>query len=142
MKKRNKRNWYIPVFEDGIKELQNSKQFPVGTLAFDDFNNAYSYAASLRLSPLRDEDGELVLDENGRAQLPPFGKVNIVEIEGRKIDWKNVEIISSLFHLKGMKETRDAIEFQYNFPFHNNSVKTIKEESDEFYDRTMIRKED
>ena len=141
MKKRRHRQWYIPVFEEGIKELQMTKKLPVHAIAFDNFTDAYSYAASLRLSPVRDENGELVLDEKGLAQLPNFGKINILEIDGKKLDWKRIESISNTFRLKGMAPTHDAIQINYEYPFHKNSIRTLKEESDEFFERSMIKKE-
>lgn len=138
MKKRRLRSWFVPVFETGITELTKDKKFPLGLLAFDNFDDAYAYGASARLSPLVDEQGEVILNDKGMATLPELGKLNIVEISGKDINWKKVEKVSSSFHLRGLKEQRDVIEFQYQYPFLNNSIVSIKEETDDYYNRTTM----
>lgn len=138
MKKRRLRSWFVPVFEDGITEVTKNKSFPLYLLAFDNFDDAYAYGASVRLSPMTNEQGEVILNDKGHAVLPGLGKINIVEISGKDIDWKRVKVVSPTFHLRGLKEQRDVIEFQYLYPFVNNSIVSIKEESEEYYQRTNI----
>lgn len=142
MKKRNKRQWFVPVFQEGLDTLKKEGSFPIRTIAFDSFDNAYSYAASIRLTPIRDENGELVLDENGYAILPSHGKISIMEIDGKKIDWKRVDVISNHLHLMGMGEQRDGIELLYHYPFNKSSIRAIREEPDNFYQASTIKKEE
>lgn len=138
MKKRRLRNWFVPMFEDGVNTITESRQFPLGLIAFDNFDDAYAYAAHLRLSPMYDDKGELILDDKGSAVLPDFGKINIVEISGKKIDWKRVHKISASFHIRGLKEMRDVIEFGYQYPFTERSFVSIKEETDELYKKSTM----
>ena len=142
MKKRNKRQWFIPVYQDGLEKIKKAKEFPLHALAFDSFDNAYSYAASMRLTPLRDDDGELVLDDNGLAIIPELGLVSIIEIDGKNIDWKQVDIVSSHLHLMGMPERNDGIELLYNHPFNKAAVRSIREEPDNLYKASTIKKEE
>lgn len=142
MKKRRLRSWFVPVFEEGIKELTKQKKFPLQLIAFDNFDDAYAYGAHIRLSPLVNEEGETILDEKGYAKLPQLGKINIVELSGKDIDWKKIRVVSPVFRLRGLKEQRDVIEFDYQYPFVNNSIVSIKEENDEYYKKsTMVGRE-
>ena len=137
-KKKRKRDWFIPMFEQGLDTVYQDSQFPIGCLAFDSFNNAHAFAAHLRLSPVRDESGELVLDENGKAVLPDYGKINVVQIKTDKIDWKNVTVVSPTFHLRGMRITSDVIEFDYTFPYSKHTVVGVLEEPEEMYKKSSM----
>lgn len=138
MKKRRLREWFIPMFEEGVETITQDGQFPVGAIAFDNFDDAYAYAAHIRLSPMRDDNDELIVDDKGVAVLPKLGKINIIELSGKKIDWKRVHKISASFHLRGLKETRDVIEFGYAYPFARNSFSSIKEETEELYQKSTM----
>lgn len=137
-KKRRKRDWFIPMFEDGMDTVYNNSAFPIGSFAFDTWNNAHAFAAHLRLTPIRNEKGELLLDKDDKAIMPDYGKITIVQIRTDKIDWKKVKPISKSFHLKGMRVTRDVIEFGYEFPYSKHSTVSILEESDEIYNKSTI----
>ncbi len=141
MKKRSKRQWFIPVYEEGLELVKQHKHFPMRAIAFDNFDNAYSYAASTRLTPVRDDNGDLVLDENGYAIIPELGKISVIEIDGKKIDWKKTEVVSVYLHLMGMPEQNDAVELLYTHGFNKHAIRSIREEPDNLYKASTIAKE-
>lgn len=136
MKKRRHRTWWFPVFSKEVIELQARQQIgdvekDVYPVLFDDKMTAYGYAVGRRLDVKRDKDGNVILNKDGHAQLKQPGKITLIGIKGKAIDWKKVEILKE----KPESVKGEAFAADYNIPINKQTLAQVFEESDEMYNQ-------
>lgn len=135
MKKPRHRIWWYPVFEAEEKQLRKTRlltefngEWPI---LFDSDVQAYSLACAHRLEPKRDENGNIITNENGYAQLDNHGRITMIGIRGSAINWKKVE------HLKIEGLKGHAIRLIYPLPLNPQTYKKILQETDEMYNKAI-----
>lgn len=133
-KKHRNRIWYTGLFRDDAQVASDTRKLPEGTIFFDRENLAYGYAVNGRLKPTRDEQGELIVNEEGYAQLPDLGKLTIIAVKGEKLDWKQIEKAPK-GTLAEMGVHGDTIRSHYVMPLNKHTIHTVFEETDEMYDK-------
>lgn len=133
-KKHRQRTWYIALFQEESDKAFLHRRLPNNAVLFDSENIAYSYALNRRLTPIRDENDKLILDEKGYAQLPNLGKLTVVGVKGKALDWKQVEKAPK-DALRQMGFSADAIGVKYNVPLNKVTLESVMEETDEMYNK-------
>lgn len=138
MKKMRNRTWYAATFENNevgvsTEDVMSTKKLVERTILFDHPDAAYAHRMADRMKPLRDENNELVLNDEGIAQLPNYGRVTVFGIKGKAVNWKNVVKVKRKDI--GEKATADIIQLGEDLLLNKQTIATILEESDEMYNR-------
>lgn len=128
------RTWWYPVFEKENKEIQRrgyigdeaADEFPI---LFDNQEDAYMMAMGNRLMPKR-VNGEVVLNDEGYAQLEDHGKITLIGVKGQVLDWKKVQKLVPPAGMKG-----SIIAVPYELSLHKQNLKQVLQETDEMYQR-------
>ncbi len=136
-KKIKKREWYAATFERNdvgvsTKDVSKTRSLVAKTILFDTPDQAYAHRSSARLQPMKDEEGKHILNKDGIAQLPDYGKITVWGIKGKAIDWKRVSV--------GRKKdfdqlNSDVIQLNYELPLNKQTIHTVLEESDDMYNK-------
>ena len=129
-KKPRKREWYIALYDKDAERAKLHRRLPTGALLFDDPSVAYGTANSQRMKPKRDENNEVVTDEEGYAQLEDHGKIVVIGINGKHLNWENIEHAPKK---KNPGSPCDAIQVSETIPLNVKTVYTALEESEEAY---------
>lgn len=135
-KKRRHRTWWFPVFTKEIGEIQKHNELPLfndggSALLFDQKMVAYGFAVGKRLDVQRNEEGVVVTNDKGYAQLEDHGKITLIGIKGSTIDWKQVSVVDD----KPESVKGEAIVVGYNIPVNKQTLDKVFEETDEMYNR-------
>lgn len=133
-KKHRLRTWYAAFFKKEADQIFLNRLLPDHLVMFDSEDMAYTYKMNQRLMPLKDENGEAIVDENGYAQLPDHGKITVVGIKGSKMDWKQIEKAPKEA-LRQMDIQADAINVHYRIATNKQNLKVVLEETDDIYNR-------
>lgn len=132
-KKHSKRIWYIGLTKDEADLAFLNRRLPIGVRLFDQFSLAFGLASFKRLKPVRDKAGQLVLDEHGYAKLPEPGRITVIGVKGKSLDWKQIEkgekLPSQTIGIKG-----DYIEVDYQVALNKQTLDVVLEETDESYE--------
>ena len=133
-KKRRHRTWWFPAFESETKEIAKTQVIgdvdnDVYPLLFDSESLAYNYALGKRLDVKRDEDGNVITNEQGYAQLNDLGRVTVFGFKGKQLDWKRTQALERPASAKG-----DAIVVGYNIPLNKQTLDRVFEETEEMYE--------
>lgn len=135
-KKLRKRTWWFPFFESEKKKIELRKiigdtdagEMPI---LFDDPNVAYGFMAAKRLEVYRDENDEVVLNNDGYAKLKNEGKIHVIAFDGKHLNWKNIEVMPGIT----IEDKHTAIVSFENIGVNQQTVKKVFEESDELFNR-------
>lgn len=131
MKKPRHRIWWYPVFEAEEQELRRTMlltetdgEWPI---LYDREDQAYALAYAHRLEPKRNEDGSIITNDQGYAQLTNHGRITLIGIRGSVIDWKKVK------HIKAEGLKGHAIVVQHPIPLNPQTYKKVLQESEQAY---------
>lgn len=133
-KKHRERVWYTALFQKDADIAFLNRQLKEGTVFFDKEPVAYSYAVNQRLTPLRDENNEIIVNEEGYAQLPDLGKITVIGIKGHILNWKKVEKAPK-DALRNIGINADSICVNHPISLNKQTLSVVLEESDEAYER-------
>jgi len=135
VKKPRHRIWWYPVFEAEEKELREKRlltqedgEWPI---LYDREDQAYALAYAHRLEPKRNEDGSIITNEEGYAQLINHGRITLIGIRGSAIDWKKVK------HIKAEGLKGHAVMVQHPIHLNSQTYKKILQESDKAYHQAI-----
>lgn len=133
-KKARHRVWWYPVFEAEKKTLENNGSIGPKNedqdecpILFDNYSDAYALAASTRM-PIKMENGERVVNDQGYAQLENLGRITLIGFRGKRMDWKQIKKLPPADGMKG-----EAIALVYQQSAKSYYVEQVLEETDEMY---------
>lgn len=133
-KKHRHRTWFVALLQEQTDLAFLNRRLPEGTVMFDREALAYGYGQNQRLLPQRDENGNYILDDEGRAQLPTPQRMTVIGIKGKAIDWNRVnKAPKGTLQAQGI--TGDFIQSDYVIPLNKITIESVLEESDEAFEK-------
>lgn len=133
MKKHRNRVWYTGLYKEDAKKVSDSRIIPEGAIFFDKEKLAYSFAMQKRLEPVRDAEGNLIVDDKGYAQLPDLGRLTVIGIKGEQMDWRRIEKAPK-GALREIGIQGDSIKALYPVQLNKLTLSTVLEETTEMYE--------
>lgn len=134
-KKRRHRVWWYPAMGADRENIERTNVIGDVTndkhpILFDDKMVAYGYAVARRMDIKRDDAGNVITNDKGYAQLHDHGKIVLIGVKGKDIDWKKAVVLEKPDNMKG-----DAISVGYDITLNKQTLEQVFEESDEMYNR-------
>jgi hypothetical protein len=134
-KKLRKRIWYLHLYDKEYNQalrtgmLEGTEQHPI--LLFDTKEMAYAYAHAGRFEVKR-ENGEVLLNEEGYAQLENKGRIRLIGLKPEYLSWKEMKQIP---HQPGLKGTAMAVF--YSLQLNRQTIREVVQETEEMYHQAI-----
>ncbi|WP_422661820.1 hypothetical protein ACK8P5_26045 (plasmid) [Paenibacillus sp. EC2-1] len=144
MKKKRHRTWWYPAFQKELDKIRISGKIQKTTTItndggtatisapalYDRKDEAYAVATSKRFEAMRDVDGKVITNDEGYARLEDLGRITLIGIRGKAINWKTVSEVPPLDGMKG-----ERIVVMDELSTHSTNIDKVFEETDEMYAR-------
>lgn len=135
-KKKRHRIWWYPLFAEEYKQFIKTRQLgevhedgDEYAMLFDSQTTAYSMACANRFVVKR-ENGEVIKDENGLAQIENHGRIYMIGVKGKTINWKKASALKVPDDVDG-----EVIALEEVVKLDRQNIYQIIEENDEAFEK-------
>lgn len=136
MAKKNRHlKWHTAFYEDDFARYSKQGTIPQ-TILFSDFDAAYSILAANRLSPLKDEDG-LPIREND-SFVYNNKKIIVISIDGCAINWKKTTPAKQYYGRTAVPNSVRLVNLNYDFSLSDLKDRYGRLEPDSIYAKSFL----